>query len=71
MKQYLARIGHACRGVPIFICKELKMVKKKTVTKAKEIAVPKIEEVAIPKTEETTVKKQSVQSKNQTNQSGA
>lgn len=43
------------------------MVKKKTVTKAKEIAVPKIEEMVIPK----TVKKQSVQSKNQTNQSGA
>ncbi len=47
------------------------MVKKKAVTKAKEIAIPKIEEVAIPKIEETTVKKQSVQSKNQTNQSGA
>ena len=39
------------------------MAKKKTVTKAKVKPIPKIEE--------TTVKKQSVQSKNQTNQSGA
>jgi hypothetical protein len=38
------------------------MVKKK--------AVPKTEEKAIPKVEEKTVDRQSVQSKNQTNQSG-
>ena len=43
------------------------MVKKKTVTKAKEKAIPKM---VIPKTEEKAVKKQSVQSKNQPNQSG-
>jgi hypothetical protein len=48
----------------------MEMVKKKTITKAKEIAIPKIEEKAIPAVEEKTVKKQSVQSKNQTNQSG-
>ena len=42
------------------------MVKKKSVPKTS----PKVEEVVIPPVEEKTVKKQSVQSKNQTNQSG-
>ena len=63
MRQANARIGHTPWVCPFLLCKELKMAKKKTVTKAKEKAIPKIEE--------KTVNKQSVQSKNQPNQSGA
>ena len=43
------------------------MVKKKVVPKTS----PKVEEVVIPKVEEKTVDRQSVQSKNQSSQSGA
>ena len=42
------------------------MAKKKVVPKTS----PKAKEKAIPKVEEKTVERQSVQSKNQTNQSG-